>query len=366
MTTHPSRRRFLQSLGGAALALPALSPLGALANPPSRKLGVALVGLGYYSRDLLAPALQHTQYCELRGIVTGTPAKIPQWQERYGIADGNVYNYDNMHQLADNPDIDIVYIVVPTGLHKKYAVVAADAGKHVWCEKPMAMNAGECQEIIDRCRKNKVFLSVGYRMQHEPNTRTVMDYAHSLPYGPVTGVKAVGAYAGGGLPADNWRMQKHMGGGAMYDMGVYPLNAARYSTGMEPISISARHEKTHPEIFTEVDETTYFTLEFPGDVTAECMTSVVKPGNRLDVTCEEGWYYLEPMSNYTGVSGKTSSGKALDKSIANQQATQMDNDALAILQGKPAQVPGEEGMRDIVIVEAAFRSAAADGKLIKL
>lgn len=359
-----SRRRFLLRVSASAALLPAATSLGALASP-SRKLGVALVGLGYYSRDLLAPALQLTQHCELRGIVTGSPEKIAPWQERYGIEDANVYNYDNMHTIANNPDIDVIYIVVPTGLHKKYAVIAADAGKHVWCEKPMAMNAEECREIIARCQKNRVFLSVGYRMQHEPNTQTVMAYAQSRPYGEITRVEAMGAYAGNGHPPDNWRMQKHMGGGAMYDMGVYPLNAARYSTGMEPLSISARHEKSHPEIFTEVDETTYFTLEFPQGITAECMTSVVKPGNKLHVTCKDGWYYLQPMSNYNGVSGKTSSGKLLDKPIANQQAAQMDNDALAIINKTPARVPGEEGLRDITIVEAAFRSAAT-GKTIKL
>ncbi|HEY7886063.1 MAG TPA: Gfo/Idh/MocA family oxidoreductase, partial [Cellvibrionaceae bacterium] len=118
MSQFLSRRRFLQGLSSSAL-LTGLVTNGAMAKPPG-KLGVALVGLGYYSRDLLAPALQLTQHCELRGIVTGSPEKIPQWQQRYGIKDSNVYNYENMHTLANNPDIDIVYVVVPTSLHMKY------------------------------------------------------------------------------------------------------------------------------------------------------------------------------------------------------------------------------------------------------
>ena len=134
-----SRRSFIKTTG---LVLAASSlPVYGLYNPPrQKKLGVALVGLGYYSRDLLAPALQLTKHCELRGIVTGSPEKIPVWQKKYGIKDANVYNYENMHQIANNPDIDVIYIVLPNSLHKKYAIIAADAGKHVWCEKPMAMS----------------------------------------------------------------------------------------------------------------------------------------------------------------------------------------------------------------------------------
>jgi glucose-fructose oxidoreductase len=358
------RRRLLKAAGLSAAILPFGRGLPVLAQP-RRKLGVALVGLGGYSTNQLAPALQLTQHCELRGIVTGSPEKIPHWQRKYGIKDANVYNYDNMHTVADNPDIDVIYVVVPTSLHKKYSVIAANAGKHVWCEKPMAMDEQECQAIIDACRKNKVKLSIGYRMQHEPNTQTVMRFAHEKPYGPISAVIAEAAYAGNGHPPDNWRMQKEMGGGAMYDMGVYAVNGARYATGEEPVAITAYHEVTHPEIFTEVDSTTHFDLEFPSGVIADCMTSVVKPGNRLEVTCEKGRYWLQPMQAYNGVQGATSDGRKLNKPITDQQACQMDDDALAILQGLPVMVPGEEGLRDIRVVRAAFESAS-QGKRVEL
>lgn len=282
------------------------------------------------------------------------------------MKDTNVYNYDNMHRLADNPDIDVVYVVVPTGLHKKYSVIGANAGKHIWCEKPMAMDENECQKIIDACRKNMVKLSIGYRMQHEPNTQTVMRYAEEKPFGAIEKVRAVAAYSGGASRSpDNWRMQKSMGGGAMYDMGVYPLNGARYATGEEPVAVTSRHEITHPQIFTEVDSTTHFTLEFPSGAVADCMTSFVKPGNKLEVNCEKGWYRLEPMSNYNGVQGETSDSRKLNKKIANQQARQMDDDAQAILADSAVMVPGEEGLRDIRIVRAIFESAR-EGKRIEL
>ncbi|WP_111641827.1 Gfo/Idh/MocA family protein [Marinimicrobium alkaliphilum] len=360
----PNRRQLLQHLGlSATLLSTGVSPH--LLASPSRKIGVALVGLGYYSTDWLAPALQLTQHCELRGIVTGSPEKIPVWQEKYGIPDGNVYNYDNLHEVANNPDIDVIYVVTPTSTHKRFSLIAANAGKHVWCEKPMAMDEAECREIIEACRKNNVKLTIGYRMHHEPNTQTVMSLAESQPFGPIENVTAHAAYDGGTEwdPAF-WKLRWDMGGGAMYDMGVYPLNGARYATGEEPIAVTARHEETLPDVFTEGDSTTYFTLEFPSGAVAECMTSMVKTGNKLEVNCTEGWYRLEPMSEFSGVQGSASNGGKLNKTVANQQAAQMDNDALAIIHDTDVLVPGEEGLKDIRVVVAALKSAREGRRIV--
>lgn len=357
-----SRRQFLQlSSSGTLLATNSLM-LGSANAATPKKLGVALVGLGYYSRDLLAPALELTQHCELRGIVTGSPEKVPTWSEQYNIKPSNVYNYENMHELANNSDIDVVYIVLPTSLHRKYAIVAANAGKHVWCEKPMALNVSDCQAIIDACNKNGVQLTVGYRMHHEPNTQTVMSYAQSKPYGDIVSIVAQAGYQGGDMSLDNWRLKRAMGGGAAFDMGVYPLNAARNLTGEEPIAVTAKHEVYRKEMFTEVDETTFFTLEFASGVLAECTTSVGKNMNTLKATCAEGWYQLMPFQSYTGVRGITSDNIQLNKTIDSQQAKQMDDNVLAILNKTKPLVPGEEGLKDIRVMEAIFQSAANGGK----
>ena len=358
-----NRRDFLKKSG--LLLSAAMLPFPAcMASGSYEKLGVALVGLGYYSTDLLAPALQQTDHCELRGIVTGSPEKIPVWQRRYGIKDSNVYNYENMHQIANNDDIDVIYIVLPTGLHAKYAIIAANTGKHVWCEKPMARTAEECRQIIEACEKNKVKLSIGYRMQHEINTQTIMKWAETKPYGDIQHVISEAGYNGGTI--NPWKLEKEMGGGAIYDMGVYPINAARYSTGLEPIAVSATQSTRRPEIFDEVDETTTFRLEFPEGIIVDGKTSFGQSLNNLEVTCKDGWYYLRPMQAYSGVRGRTSDGKILPPMGKNQQAVQMDDDALAIINNKPVMVPGEEGLKDIAIVEKINESAAADGKRLSL
>lgn len=364
--SHEKRRSFLKKLGiGTAGILTASAAFSHIIIPKRKeKLGVALVGLGYYSRDLLAPALQLTQDCELKGIVTGSPEKVPQWQKRYGIDDKNVYNYENMDRMADNPDIDVIYIVLPTGLHAKYAVKAANTGKHVWCEKPMARTAKECQQIIDACKKNKVKLSIGYRMQHEPNTQTIIRFGKEKTYGNIKSIRAEAGYYDG--RTTHWKQNKALGGGAMYDMGVYSLNAIRYASGEEPIAVvKASHESTRPNVYTEVDETTLFTLEFPSGIIANGKTSFGMNMNELRVDCEKGWYELSPFQAYSGIRGRSSDGKELNQRIPNQQAKQMDEDARAIKENTEVMVPGEEGMRDIRIVEAIYQSAKT-GKRIAL
>ncbi|MHA7055630.1 Gfo/Idh/MocA family protein [Aquimarina sp. M1] len=355
------RRSFIRNIG--LVAGYSLLPSSYLfSNTSNKKLGICLVALGNYSTTVLAPALQLTKHCRLSGIVTGTPSKIPFWQKKYGIPDKNVYDYETMDRIADNSDIDVLYIVLPTGLHAKYAIKAANTGKHVWCEKPMAKTEKECLSIIEACDKNKVKLSIGYRMQHEPNTRQLIKWNTTKPYGKIESVYAEIGYNVGD-PQKSWRLDRELGGGTMYDLGVYSLNAARYSTGEEPISVVAEQMTTRPKIFTETDETTHFTLEFPSGAVAHGKTSLGQDMHKLRVNCNHGWYQLQPFSMYAGVKGKTSDGKLLNTYIENQQAKQMDDDALSILNNTNVLVPGKEGMKDIRIVEAIYKSAKEKRKI---
>lgn len=357
----PSRRDALKKIvAGSSIIL--LSPHSLLATQGRKKdrLGIALVGLGYYSTDLLAPALQQTKHCYLAGIVTGTPSKAEAWKKKYNIPDKNIYNYQQFDSIANNPDIDVVYVVLPPSMHKEYTIRAANAGKHVWCEKPMAMTEKECREMIDACRKNKRSLAIGYRLQHEPNTQEWRRIVQQQLLGKVKRVNCAAGYRDN--RTDHWKQKKEMGGGVLYDMGVYAIQGARLGTGMEPVAIvSATTSTTRPEIYKNgLDETTVATLEFPGGVMADIKTSFGENINFLDITCEKGAIKMSPYSAYNGLSGSSPLGEIHHTyQVPWQQAKQMDDDAWAILQGKPLQVPGEEGLRDIRIVEAIYRSAAS-------
>lgn len=364
-----SRRRALQTIALAGMS-PWLPAFGK-AKKAGRPLGVALIGLGDYSERLLAPALQLTKHCKLAGIVTGSPHKVKPWQQKYGIADRNVYSYADFDRIADNDAIDVVYVVLPTSLHAEYAIRAAKAGKHVWCEKPMAMNAAEAQSMIDACAKNKVRLAIGYRVQHEPNTRQIIAWARQKPYGVHKALRAEAGYHGyrEGYDPDNWRLDPRRGGNPLYDMGVYSINGARYASGLEPIAVTARAEVKRPDIFRGMEETMRFRLEFPGGVFADCMTSYGESANLLRVDCEKGWYQLQPFQAYDGIRGATSDGKTLAASLGplpHMQARQMDDDALAIINGTPFIAPGEEGLRDMRVIDATFASAREGGKRVAI
>src|ERR1700754_2349489 len=357
--TSTSRREVLKTLAvGSSVLLLSPNVLLSATRRKKDRLGVALVGLGYYSTDLLAPALQQTKNCYLAGIVTGTPAKAAAWKAKYNIPDKNIYNYQQFDSIATNPDIDVVYVVLPPSMHREYVIRAAGAGKHVWCEKPMAITEKECQEMIDACRKNKRSLAIGYRLQHEPNTQEWRHLVDHLSLGKVKKVNCAAGYRDD--RTDHWKQKKEMGGGVLYDMGVYSIQGARLGTGMEPVAIvSATTSTTRPEIYRNgLDETTVATLEFPGGVMADIKSSFGENINFLDITCEKGTIKMSPYSAYNGQRGSSPLGEIYHPyEVPWQQAKQMDDDALAIMAGKSMVVPGEEGLRDIRIVEAIYRSA---------
>ena len=365
MSDGTSRRTFLKQAGTVAAASTVGGPSVLL---PSRNepLGVALCGLGSYATGQLAPGLQRTEHCELRGIVTGSPEKIPKWQRQYDIPDANVYSYETLPEIANNDALDVVYIVTPPGVHARDAITAAEAGKHVWCEKPMAMDAEECRAMIDAADTNGVQLTVGYRLQHEPNNRAVMRYAEGEPYGAVQRVETGAGYDGAHPDPDDWRRDAELGGGALYDMGVYPINAARYAVGREPIAVMGRTWSEREEMYGEVPEFAEFTLEFPDGVVAEGETSFGKSTNYLDVTYADGGCRLRPFQSYSGVQGTTSDGTRLTPSGRDQQARQMDNDARAIKHGTAPIAPGAEGLADIRVVNAIMESDEQDGARIEL
>lgn len=363
--TEYSRRNFIKKgTAGLVTAIAAPSIIGCANGNESKKekLGLALMGLGYYSTDILAPSIQMCKNTYLAGIVTGTPSKAETWKEKYKLKPENIYNYDNFDEIAKNKDIDIVYVVLPNALHKEFTIRAAKAGKHVICEKPMAPTVSDCNEMIKVCKDNNVRLSIGYRMHFEPNTQEIMRLAKDKDFGNVRQISSGAAFNMNFF--DSWKSKTELNGGAMMDMGVYPLQAARYSTGEEPISVSAQTFKIRPDLI-EADEVTSFQLQFPSGAVADCSTGFHANFNYLKVFCEKGWYELDPFSSYNGIQGRKSKGEFKFKQV-NQQARQMDEVAWCIQNKKPMRVKGEEGVKDIMVVEKIWESIANGGKTMMI
>src|SRR5215510_5229380 len=233
------RRQFLAS-SAALAAVPLLGGLAgsAIAQATGRKLGVALCGLGSLATNQIAPALLKTRHCRLAGIVTGTPAKAEEWKKKYGLADNAVYDYKSMHRMADNKDIDIVYVVTPNALHLEHALAAASAGKHVFCEKPMEISVERCQQMVDAVKKAGKLLGVGYRCQFEPNHLECVRLAKDKVLGDVKIIDANFGFEMG--DPTQWRLKRDLaGGGSLMDVGIYCLQTARMLTGEDPVWINA-------------------------------------------------------------------------------------------------------------------------------
>lgn len=360
-----SRRHFMLQATALAAASLVAGPRRLHAQPEARKLGFALCGLGSLSTNQIAPALQTTRYCRLAGVISGSPAKAQQWQRKYGLPDRSVYSYDTMERLADNPEIDVVYVVTPNALHADHTIRAAQAGKHVFCEKPMEASIERCQQMIDACKSAGKKLSIAYRCQFEPHHRECMRIARTREFGDLKTVSADFGFPMG--DPTQWRLRRALaGGGALMDVGVYALQATRYLTGEEPVQVSAIETRTDAIKFSEVDESIAWQLKFPSGVIASCVTSYNAAGlGRVRVNAQRGWFELEPAFNYGGIRGRRSDGKAIEFPATDQFAAEMDDFAECILTGKSSRVPGEEGLRDIRIITAIYESART-GRAVKL
>ncbi len=317
------------------------------------KLGIALTGLGTYSEGELAPALQQTEHCYLAGIVTGSHDKAEQWKQKYNLPDSNVYNYQNFDTIKDNTDIDIVYVVLPNSMHEEYVIRAARAGKHVICEKPMAITVDACDRMIAACKEAGKLLSIGYRLHFEPYNQEMMRIGKEKPFGNIKKMIAENGLS----KVKGWRLDKDLaGGGPLMDVGIYCVQGCRYTTGMEPVAVRAQEgPKTDREKFSTVEQSLTWQMEFPDGIITECKTSYAEEFNVLRAEAENGWAELSPAYEYRGLKGKTSKG-AMQFPEINQQARQMDDFALAVKENRPTPVPGEMGRQDMKILQAIYKA----------
>lgn len=328
------------------------------------KLGVALVGLGGYATGQLAPALQQTKHCYLAGIVTGTPAKAAAWKEKYNIPDKNIYNYQNFDAIKDNSDIDIIYVVLPNHLHTPYTIRGFEVGKHVICEKPMAITVEDCNKMIAAAEKAGKFLSIGYRLQYDPYNLEMVRLAKEKIYGDIKSIDAAFSIT---PQKGEWRLDKKIaGGGPLMDVGIYCLQAVCYITGLEPVAVTA---KTFPvndtDKFINIEETIEWQMEMPGGLIARCRSSYSERNGFVKVTAQNGWFELNPAYNYGGLKMKTSDGRKFELPPFSQQAKQLDGIAQSIKNNQQSKVPGQMGGRDMKII-AAIYEAMHTGKRVKL
>jgi predicted dehydrogenase len=367
-----TRRDFLQKIGGSVLALH-LATLVAKADAdrvfePSYAgpvLRVAICGLGGYGTRV-AEAMQACVKAKLVGVISGTPSKIKSWQSKYGIPEKNCYNYENFDNIKNNPDIDAVYVITPNALHHDQVLRVAKAGKHVICEKPMALNAKQGQEMVDACTKAKVKLLVGYRMHFEPKTLEIIRMRKAGELGKVRFFQGLCGFKTG--DPGQWRLNKELaGGGSLMDIGIYAINGSRYMIGEEPIWVTAQETKTDPIKFkVGVDETIQFQLGFPSGATASCLSTYnMNNLDRFFLTGDDGFAELMPATGYGPIQGRTSKGELTNPHITHQ-TVQMEEMADVILKGKQPIIPvdGNEAVKDLKVIDAIYEATKSGKKTL--
>lgn len=330
----------------------------------NQMLGVMLVGLGEYAGGQLGPALKETKHCCLKAVASGDPEKRKKWQKEYSLKTGNLYSYDNFDDIKNNPEIDIVYIVLPNAMHAEYVIRAAKAGKHVICEKPLAATVEDCRRMIDACHESGVKLSMGYRLYFDHFNQEMMRLGQDKIMGDLKKIIADDSMEVG--EKNQWRLNYRLaGGGPLVNNGIYCIRAAQYITGEWPVALSAKFlPETDPEKFNEVEEGIQWDLEFANGLIASCVSSYSRNGNLLRVEADNGWFELEPAYEYNSLKGRTSQGE-MNFPEVNQQAVQMDDFAICLKNNEESRIPGEMGLRDVQIIEAIYESAKT-GKKIKL
>ena len=354
---------------------------------PDRRVGFAIVGLGRLTVDQILPAFGSSKYCKAVALVSGSDdgkqpggnnlEKAYKLAQQYGIQRSSVYSYANYEQLAQNPEVKVIYIVLPNSLHLEYVVrgaaFAGRTGKHILCEKPMANSAADCEKMIAACRGAGVTLMIAYRQQYEQMNRAIVRMVREGKLGTLRSFLATNTQNQG--DPSQWRLKRKLaGGGCLPDVGIYCLNAARFLTGEEPSEVVGQiFQPTSDPRFTEVEATCNFLLKFPSGLQASCVTGYA--GHRSQTLRLEGsdaWAELSPAFGYNDLKLRTArmldgQDVTLEPSIESkdQFALEMDHMALCVLNNTEPHTPGEEGLQDQRLIEAIYESAHT-GRVVKV
>ncbi|MGB3800600.1 MAG: Gfo/Idh/MocA family oxidoreductase [Lewinella sp.] len=338
-----------------------------LGMPPEDRIGFAIVGLGDYAAAIIIPNLGDTKKCKLTALVSGNDEKRAKIAATYGISDEHLYGYDNFDEIADDPDVDVVYIITPNVFHRELTERAFAAGKHVLCEKPMAVTAEDCQAMIDAGKAAGKKLMIGYRAQYDPYNLKAIDLIQEGRIGKPSFIVADHHRL---LPLEEprnqWRAKQDVaGGGSLYDIGIYSLNGARYLLGEEPVSVTARYHQGSGRPEVNVEEGIEWRMVFPSGAVANCSSSYLTTNNkRIHVQGDEGEITLDPATDYYVRNLKITDSSEQNRQIeeivisdSNQFIPMLDEMAASVLEDREPKTPGEEGLRDVRIMQAIYEAA---------
>jgi predicted dehydrogenase len=357
-----------------ALAPPGKQPEGLVVeDAPEKQLGWAIVGLGGLALGEIMPAFADCKLSKPAALISGHPEKAAKVAKAYGINADAIYNYDNFDSIAADKRIDVVYIVLPNSMHAEFTIRALKAGKHVLCEKPMAVSVEEGESMRDTATGARLKLGIAYRLHYEPLNRQVMQWCKDRKFGKIRSITSSNCQ---NVKAPNIRLSAKLGGGPVGDVGIYSINAARYITGEEPMEVMATaFQPDDDPRFREVPESVAFMLRYPSGIIANCDCSFgTSESRRYRVLCERGYLEMDPAFSYRGLKLRAKEefggkeGSVLQEVNLRQVdhfAAEMDGFSKAILEDGEILTPASMGIADMKII-AAIHESVKTGKMVKL
>jgi predicted dehydrogenase len=376
----PLSRRDFVKLGTVGLAaqwvpgglmLPGRAQSGA-APSGDRRIGYAVIGLGRIAAHYLEGAKLAT-HSKITALVSGHRDKAERIAAQYGVPTDSIYSYEDYDHIAANKAVDAVIVCLPNSMHLEYTVRGAKAGKHVFCEKPMALSSAECAQMIDACNAAHVKLMIAYRLHYEPITLKVLDIVRSGRLGRLQVMEGANGF---NMAQNEWRTNKAMaGGGSLFDIGIYCINAFRMFAGEEPFGFQGQVstiDKGDPR-FAEMEENVAWSMRFPsGALASATSTYGANMGSFYRLHGPLGWLDVESYG-YQGVhvQGRcAASGDpgappvSIDETSKELDPMQFvhetDHFSECIIEDRTPNTPGEEGLADLRCIEEIYKSAGVN------
>lgn len=337
-----------------------------MAQEKTRIIRYGVVGLGHIAQNAVLPAFEHAkENSRLVALVSDDPEKLNEIGKKYGVE--QLYDYEHFDECLREADLDAIYICLPDSMHREYTVRAAEAGINVLCEKPMAVDHRECQEMIDVAEKNDVKLMIAYRLHFEEAN---MKMVEAIQEGKIGEPRYFNSSFSQQVKEGDIRLDSSLGGGVLDDIGIYCINAARYLFQAEPLEVMAAAASSADKRFEEIDEMVSVIMRFPGERLASFTCSFgAADMSRLEVVGTDGHIVIDPAYEYATklkyeiMQGEKKTEKEIPK--RDQFAPELMHFSNCIISGKEPEPSGYEGLADILIIEAINKSIAT-GKPVEV
>jgi glucose-fructose oxidoreductase len=323
-----------------------------------KRVRYAVVGLGHIAQNAILPAFKHAaRNSELAALVSSDPTKLEKLGRKYGVR--SLYSYEQFGDCLESGNIDAVYIALPNHLHHPYTIAAAEAGIHVLCEKPLAVTGEECEQMIEAAERADVRLMTAYRLHFEPANMRAVEIVRAGRLGEPRLFSSVFTMQ---VKAGDIRLDREKGGGTLYDIGIYCINAARYLFRAEPIEVEAMTASGSEKRFAEVEEMAACLLRFPDERFATFQVSFGAAdvssyrivGTKGDLVVDSAYEYGEERQHVLTVGGRTSR-KRFPR--GDQFAPELLHFSDCVLRERKPVPSGAEGLADVRIIEALYRAA---------